>query len=140
MFNNFSYIELVIAVALFSIILLPVLPALGQAQANQRYALLRRQAQGKAVTLALETRANPGNAETIVQNVALGNMSLFYRVRLHPSGDVFVAGNFNENVGLESIGFSTGFGDLFDGVTFIMAEIFDERGVLMGMSVGKVVN
>jgi len=139
--SGFSYIEVLIAMAFLSIILLPVFPALNQAQANHRFAVLRRQAQGQAVTLALEVRANPGNASEIIQQIA--EDQLIYRVSLIPTSGpnrVYSAGDISKITPSETggISFQTGFAHLFSDGIFVIAEVFDSHGNLAGMSVAKI--
>jgi len=125
--------------ALLSIILVPVLPALSQAGANQHYAILRRQAQGHAVTLALEVRESPGDAPQIIQRIA--DERLIYRVSLVSIGGTaaeYTAGDISKIAPSEGIRFQTGFEDLFNGGTFVIAEVFDSNGHLAGMSLAKI--
>jgi len=105
--KGFSYVELLVAIALFSIMFLPILPMLGQAQANHRYSLERRQAQSHAATLAVTGSADvPDN--------------LTYQLSTITSSDPR---------------FSTNFPHLFSNEQFTLAEIFDTNGNLVGLSV-----
>ena len=142
---GFTYIEVLMAMAIFVIIAVPVFPVLSQAMANHNYAVQRRAAQGYAVTLALEVGAAPDNAAAIVQRLADDNF--IYRVSLFPIDGTarhYIAGNTNiiaEAQNLPEPGgasFNTAFSGLFTDGTFIVAEVFDSRGNLAGLSVGKV--
>ena len=140
---GFSYIEVLAAVAILLIMLVPVLPALSQAHVNHRYAALRGQARGRAADLALKVRRSPDNALAIVQQMALDNDDFIYRVSLVPvSGAArhYTAGGRDDAVipppGVAD--FQTGSGALLAGGLFVMAEVFDNRGNLAGLSVSKV--
>ena len=140
--GGYSYIEILVAMAILTIILLPVLPALSQAQANHRYAVLRHQAQGQAVALALEIRNLPNNASNIVQQAAANNNEFMYRVSLVPIGSgssrQYIAGDADIIPSAAGASFQTGFGSLFTDGMFVVAEVFDSNGNLAGFSVGKV--
>ncbi|MCL2421265.1 MAG: type II secretion system GspH family protein [Defluviitaleaceae bacterium] len=141
---GFSYIEIVIALALLSIMMIPIMPALSQAAANHRYAVLRHQAQSQATALALEIRRMPDNASMLVDQ-AFGNDNRFvYRVRLVTAGGasdgMFTAGDVSElpladQVSLQA---GAGFGDLLAGGRVVVVEVFDGNGNLAGFSVGKI--
>ena len=139
---GFSYIEVLIALALLTIIMMPILPALNQARANHRSTILRHQAQGQAVALALEIREAPGNASVIVQQAAANDDRFIYRVRLVGIGDIagrqYTAGDVYRLPPADHVSFQTGFGDLFGSGVVVVAEVFDSDGNLAGLSVGKV--
>lgn len=141
--NGFSYIELVIAMALLVIILTPVLPAINQAHANHRYAVSRHKAQGRAAVLALEVRASPNNASAILQQRASDDF--IYRLSLLPTGGgggirQYTAGDEELLPPSTEISFQTNFGGLFTDGLFIVAEVFDNNGNLAGLSVSKAFN
>jgi len=127
--------------AIFLIILMPVLPALNQALANHRHAILRGQAQGQATYLALQVRDNLGNAASIVQNMSLSEYSfdnLAYRVTIIPIGGTSRYYSFGNVLQVQTVKFDTEFNEIFVlGGTFIIAEVFDEKGNLVGFSVVK---
>ena len=144
--NNagFTYIEVLMAMAILVIIAVPVLPALSQAIANHHYAAQRRVAQGHAVALALEVRAAPSDAAAIVHRLA--DDDFIYRVSLFPIGGTarhYTVGDadiISEALNLpepDAASFNTDFSGLFAGGTFIVAQVFDSRGNLAGQSVGK---
>jgi len=83
----------------------PVLPLLSQAQANNRYAISRHQAQTYASKLALT-----GDVDA----------DLDYRLTTITSGHT---------------SFSTNFPHLFTDAEFVVVEILDDNGNLMGISV-----
>ena len=139
---GFSYIEVLMALAILTIIIVPVLPALRQAQANHRYGVLRHQAQSQAVALALEVHRAPGNAADIIQRMAIDNDEFMYRVSLIPvsggSSQQYVIGDVALIPPSSGTNFQTSFGDLFTDGIFVVAEVFDRNGNLAGFSVGKV--
>lgn len=120
--SGFTYIEVLVATAIFVIMMVPVLSALTQARLNHNYAVSRRIAQSHAVALSLKVRAAPHEAADIVSRMTDDDDRFEYRVSLIPVGGA---------------GFSTEFGDLFEGGTFVVAEVFDSSGILAGMSVSK---
>ena len=108
--KGFSYAELLVALALFSIMFLPILLMLGQAQANHRYALERRQAQSHAVALAITGTADvPDNFTYRLSTITSNNP-----------------------------GFSTNFPHLFTNKEFALAEVFDANGNLVGLSISDI--
>lgn len=137
------------AMAILSIIIMPILPAINQARANHQFALLRHKAQGQAVTLALEVTGSPDNADDILQQFANRNAhpiyEFIYRVSL-----VYIGGsglNRHYTIGDESIiaehaqanfQVQPKFENFFSDGIFVIAEIFDNAGNLAGFSVGKV--
>ena len=138
--SGFSYIEVLVAMALFVIILAPILPALTQALSNHVYAVSRREAQGLASDLVLSVRLAPENAAHLVSQMAARNDAFIFRVSLAPFGE----GSRYYTVGDESLippvgpsYFHTSYGDLFEEGMFVIAEVFDSNGNLAGMSVGK---
>ena len=129
--------------ALLVIIVAPVLPALHQAQLNHRYAISRRQAQGLAVTLAHEVRSAPGDALDFVQAAHRNNPGFSFRATMSSIGDngyrgQFFAGNAEMAPPFAGAGFRTDFEDLFTFGTFVVTEVFDDRGYLAGLSVAKI--
>lgn len=141
--GGFTYIEMLMAMAVLVIIAIPVIPALNQAHANHHYAVSRRVAQGHAVNMALEARKNPENAEALVQSAADDDARFAYRLRLvivggstreYTAGDASVV---SEMPAVGGASFSTGFNDLFAGGMVIVAEVFDANGNLAGQSVSK---
>ena len=150
--NNagFSYIEVMIAMAILAIVLIPIIPALTRAAANHHYAVGRRQAQGYAVTLALNAAAavragdGAGNVTQVVDAMSSGGDGLVYRVVVAPIGEpsrVYVSGNAEVIPLIPSPGvvqFQSDSAGLFAGGVFVIAEVFDSQGNLAGMSVGKV--
>ena len=144
---GFSYIEVLIAMALLSIIFAPLLPILSQASMNQAYAISRRQAQGYAAAMALKARSAPETAGQIVRQAAADNEQFIYRLSLvsldgisreYIEGKIALAGADTE-LALPPGGASihTAFGDFFEDVIFIVAEVFDSNGNLAGLSVSK---
>ena len=105
--KGFSYVELIVSLAIFSIMFLPILPLLGQAHANHRYAIERRQAQSHAASLAVTGTADVPAYFTYQRSVIT-------------SGDPR---------------FNTNFPHLFYNEQFIVAEVFDLNGNLIGLSV-----
>ena len=105
--RGFSYVELLVALAIFFIMFLPLLPMLGQANANHKYALERRQAQSYAASLAITGAADVPTDFT-------------YQLTTITSNDPR---------------FSTNFPQLFSNEEFILAEVFDINGNLIGLSV-----
>jgi len=105
--KGFSYVELLVALALFSIMFLPILPMLGQAHANHRYAIERRQAQSHATSLAVTGTADIPADFT-------------YQLSTITSSDPR---------------FSTNFPHLFNDERFVLAEVFNTNGNLIGLSV-----
>ena len=105
--KGFSYVELMVALALFSIMFLPILPMLGQAAANHRYTVERRQAQSHAASLAITGTVDVPHYFT-------------YQLT---------------NITSSDSRFSTNFPHLFTNEQFTLAEIFDVNGNLVGLSV-----
>ena len=68
--NGFTYIEVLISMAILTIILVPILSALSQASANYQLALDRRLAQGLAVSLASKARADSAGIYDLVNRTA----------------------------------------------------------------------
>jgi len=140
--GGYSYVEILVAMAILMIILLPVLPALSQAQANHRHAVLRHQAQGQASAIALEIRNMPNNASHIVQRAALNNAEFVYRVSLVPTGAgsrrQYTAGDVTILPPATPASFQTSYGNLFADGMFVVSEVFDSNGNLAGFYVGKI--
>ena len=139
---GFTYIEVLMAMALLTIVMVPVLPALGRAVANQQYAVIRRQAQGEAVALALKAGAAHEDAANIVSRAAESNSEFTYRLTLVAIGGgspprVYVSGNADLMPGPTSLNFQTVFTDVYDNGLFVAVEIFDADGNLLGISFGK---
>ena len=133
---KFTYIEVIISAVLLSIVILPLLPALGQAQANHRYALHSRQAQGIAAYMALEVRdaADSASAQSIVNQAAARTPYFVYRITLAGAygQSSVVAGNTESPLPPPTASFS---GGLTEGAILIVAEVFNSEAVLIGVSV-----
>lgn len=147
--DGFSYIEVVMAMAILSIIIIPILSALNQAILNHQFAVLRHKAQGQAVTLALEVRRSSDNIDNILQQFAANNghfgYKFIYRVSLVYIGSEGSSRHYtlgDETLIPEHVqpNFQTqaGFENLFTSGMFVTAEVFDSTGNLAGFSVGKV--
>ncbi|MCL2017050.1 MAG: prepilin-type N-terminal cleavage/methylation domain-containing protein [Defluviitaleaceae bacterium] len=144
--GGFSYVEVLVAMAILTIIMLPILPALTQAQANHTAAINRRIAQGHAVTLATNIQANPAAPIMGIINeiAAINDEEFIYRVTLlNLSGNGNPPQYFSPNTASLEVdlpaavlNFGSADADLFTG-TFVLAEVFGVNGELLGMSVGK---
>ena len=138
---GFTYIEVMMAMAILVIVMVPVFPALSRAMDNHRFAAQRGVAQGYAVALALEVRAAPGDAGDIVERIAQNDDGYFFRVSLVSlDGEItyYAAGAAAQDSVVASFSTDAEFGGLFEDGVFVVAEVFDERGLLAGLSVGKV--
>jgi len=143
--SGFTLIELIIAMALFVIILVPVLPLLSQARTNYNSAITRRIAQGQAVTLAVETRTNPTGADGILVRMADNYYGLVYRLTLEHLNGITQqhterSNNLEGDVSIppfEPTNFTASPPQAFENAIIIVAEIFDENGILVGFSVSK---
>lgn len=139
--HGFTYIELIISMAIFLIILIPIIPALNQAISNHRYAVLRRYAQGQAVLLTSQVRTNLDDVATVVQNMYLNSSTsnnFTYRVTISQINAV--PRYYSSGSGLipsANINFYTDFENIFTQGIFIIAEVFDKDGNLAGLSVVK---
>jgi len=122
--GGFSYIELLIALALFSIMLVPVIPMLSQALANHEIATQRHEAQGRATALALQVRADFANRNAILQEFENGSDFTYHLSLIEPV----------------SAYFQSPFTHLYGRSIFIVVEVFDEREILKGISVAHVNN
>ena len=147
-----SYIEMLIALALLSIMVIPLFPALTQARDNQHYAILRHQAHSLAVAIVAETRnalyhhrgippASMERIETII-NETTTNADLIFRITIYSASSnttVHMIGEFHQTElpPPPEIGFSTNIAGI--GADIIVVEVFDERnGNLLGESVGML--
>ena len=108
--KGFSYIELLIALALFSILFAPLLPFLNQAHANHKYSLERHMAQGHAAYLAITGEA--GMADNFVYELT--------------------------RITAKDKEFNTDFAHLFKDAVFTVAEVFDKDGNRLGISVTDI--
>ncbi|MCL1988091.1 MAG: type II secretion system GspH family protein [Firmicutes bacterium] len=137
--GGFSYVEILVAMAILTIIMLPIFPAIMQAQANHTIAINRRVAQGQAATLATNLQAGVD-----ISNITGGDSEFIYRITWLTNENTQntepLTGNTAELVGiLPPVEFSLSNSNdlLFANSEFILVEIFDVDGVLLGMSVGQ---
>jgi len=85
-----SYVEVLIAMALLSIMIIPLFPALAQARDNQYYAILRHQAHSQAVAIVAEIRSALYHGTEIPFNGILGTAqkhNFIYRITIYSAGN-----------------------------------------------------
>ena len=148
--KGFSYIEVLMALAVLGMVIIPLLPAMTQARANYAYAMQAHHANAQAAHITLAMRAvveSSGHtaADPALQQAAgLYDNGFIYRVGIYeaqtqPEGIFYMWGDESPSIlpQPQPVDFITD-SEYFKNNYIIITEVFDREGSRMGISVGLV--
>jgi prepilin-type N-terminal cleavage/methylation domain-containing protein len=134
--SGFSYIEILLALTIFSVLLMAALPLINQAGRNLAYAQEGYDAHLAAQSIMMAVRADIGNAQAVASNRAAELGAESYSVWIFSEGETI---SF-ETACAPSVDATLTGGSFFSESTYMVVAVWDSQKNLAGRAVSGILS